>query len=403
MPVLDFTPIWAVTYLQIAVAILLFGLGIPALLMQVIVPQELRSIVHKRRRLFGLAAWIVAPVALVTLCFVWLLRPPEQSQQGPWGWVANLLITFAIGVTLVFWLAQSWYRRDRVLRYLERLCARRIGRCGTPDESALEDLRFLGEQGEGGIEKRMVLSALGRLARRLQERGDYAGESLDQVLYAVETTLRGGGNADSPAQSAISELGDSENFQQAAGLLEDILDFLQEPASDGGRGLSSAPDVASTLRVIERVGILALELNYEAADMALLDTLPEVVRRAPDTSVAVSPVLFRLGTVALERKRFRLAVDALSKMESLVGRERPLHAERAGYYLGLIAQFWGAGGIARKRAIFGLAHMSFTPGFKECMRQAKRHHASSAQFETVDFLNQMERDVLQSELGSHLR
>ncbi len=390
---------WLPPYLQVAVAILLFGLGIPALVMQVIVPQELRSVMHRRRRVFALAAWLVVPAAVVTLAFIWL-HPLADDSFG-WWVGANLATSAVIGFTAIFWWAQAWYRRDRVVRYLERKCARTIRQRGTPDEQALDDLRFLGEQGEGGIEKRLVLDALGRLAQQLQEHEGYSGRSLDEVMNAVESTLRGGGKGASPAQSATQEIGDSEDFCAAAAICEKILERLQPPSRgyDQRLPLSLSPDVAATLRVIERVGSLAIELNYEAAARSLLDVLPKVTRGTTGAFGTVSRVLFQLGAVALERRRYRLAVEALNRMETLAAKGKPLAGEGASNYLGLVAHFWASGHTARVRARWGLGYIPVELPLQDRLRQAERHHADQARFDTVDHLIHIERDLLRRPEG----
>jgi len=51
---------WAVVYLQLLIAILIFGLGIPSLVIQAIAPDDLRTLIHRRRNfMYLLAPWII--------------------------------------------------------------------------------------------------------------------------------------------------------------------------------------------------------------------------------------------------------------------------------------------------------------------------------------------------------
>jgi len=82
---------WAGVYFQVAVSILVFGLGIPALA-QAFVTEDIRRIVYRRWKsfrwaFFPMPIWVFMVIALI---FVWAIHPCDSSQP-------SLLQTFGLG------------------------------------------------------------------------------------------------------------------------------------------------------------------------------------------------------------------------------------------------------------------------------------------------------------------
>src|SRR5687767_7005560 len=96
----EVTEVWATAYVQILVLVFVFALGVPALLFQLIVPEDVRQVVHHRWRISG---WYASTflLALASVAFVWVLHPhasavPALSTFPQWKSVfASVIVTLA--------------------------------------------------------------------------------------------------------------------------------------------------------------------------------------------------------------------------------------------------------------------------------------------------------------------
>jgi hypothetical protein len=58
-------------------------------------------------------------------------------------------------------------------------------------------------------------------------------------------------------------------------------------------------------------------------------------------------------------------------------------------YLGLIAHFWDADGVAREWAFLTLEDVDFEPPLTECLQQAKAALQKAGKFDTADAVARM--------------
>jgi hypothetical protein len=73
----EVTELWAVTYLQILIGLLVFAFGVPGVLYEVLIPEPVRLIARRRSG----SRWM--PIALSTLgvaslLFIWVLHPGHE-------------------------------------------------------------------------------------------------------------------------------------------------------------------------------------------------------------------------------------------------------------------------------------------------------------------------------------
>jgi len=383
-----FTEAWAAEYLGGVISLLVFALGIPTLILQFAVPEELRTVSSRRlkwlRRISGVVSLIAASAALL---FVWYIHPcslpldvivPDSyTQYHVW---PSVLVTVVVVVILVVWFFQTEeYRRDVVIRSLQKRCVRSIRSRGILAERFLSDLIYLGQQGNAGREKHQVLKAFDELAALLQDRPQYVGDGLADLVYGIETTMMGG--------EKTGELG---NFLQAAGVLERIILRLQKPE------FSAAPDTAIVLWTLERLGVASLDLGPERAALAILQVVASAAEGQDEARQFASERLFGIGRSALtDGQHFLVAVAALSKLEALAERRTPLRGEVAADLLGLLAHFWASGRTARRHAKSVLERMEelFDPSLLDRIRAAIEHQYRTAKFDTADKLGEMLEDL----------
>lgn len=366
------TESWAAVYFEVTAGILIFGVGLPSLVLQGIVHEDVRRIVYRHRKWLRLGIFFIFVFAFIALSFVWIFHPAAQDQSNRYI-STGLINTLSAGIMTVvilslvpfsYWLGS--YRRDRLLNYLGKKCKNRIRRAGSPDEAMLADLRYLGEQGEAGLEKDHALKILEQLANEIQKRIAYSGNGLESIVQAIEATLYSG---------------DVKNFLYATQILQKLIIRLQQ------KNLADAPDMGAILRVLQRVGGMALELDSELAALAIRDIVSLVGQKTDGAFQLSNAILFELGVKSLEKKRFLFAVAILSRLETMIMIDSPLKPEKAVNYFGLLAHFWYAGVAVKERARLSLKKLQGQAEIRECLQTAKKHHAAQTQFDTVDKLD----------------
>ena len=381
------TETWAATYLQVIATMLVFALGIPALIVQVIVREDLRRIIHRRLMIFYRVVFLLSVlIAVVCASFVWFLHPcPGSHISDQQHLVAAIVVTMALFLPIVSWLIFSREcLRDTAIHRLKGESTRTIHSSGTLAEKPLTDLIRLGEQGDAGLEKMQVLEALNYLAAQVQGWESYEGDELEQLVQGIETILVGGG-----------QRGSIDNFRLAAGILGRIVARSQE------RRLIAAPDMGITLRTLGRLGVGALDLEFERATLAYLEPIASSAEGEEGAFQSASQRLFEIGTSALETKRFLIAVAALNKLETLAEYRVPLSGEISADLLGLLAHFWTADSKAARghaQRILSRTEAFFSPSLQDSLRSAIEHQIRTTQFDTADKLIIMLDELVESDV-----
>jgi len=395
---------WVTQYLEIVITLLVFALGLPALILQLAAPEEARVILSQRLKLVQRITWFLGFAALIcVLTFIWI-HPYSSEYQGasdvpssqskvlvsPWKWLENtagnlfhspaqysnvITITMTLVVIVVFFfvLVQiRGYRRDGLINNLNKKCQKSVRDRGIIPEVHLMDLIYLGEQGDPGHAKTEVLDSFDDLAVRLQKHSKYAGEGLAELVRGIEHTLVSG-----------AKVGNSKNFHHANRILEGILLRLRS------RDLSAAPDAAIVLSTLERLGTAALTLGSKRASIGTLQVIAAAAEGPNGAFKFASETLFKIGTAALtDGEHFLVAVAALSKLQALAEQRIPLKGEVAADLLGLLAHFCANGRTARRHALSILDRMegSFDSSLEDCIEAAIEHQYWTAQFDTADKL-----------------
>jgi hypothetical protein len=371
---------WAATYFEVTAAILIFGVGIPALFIQALVPEDIRDVVYHHHKGLRWSLYFVLIFAVCALGFVWVAHPnstnsPLPANQtlpsaGPLAiqpgslfvdWLSAGIMTFVILAMVFLFHLQSFYSRERLLKYLEEKCKKNIARYGTLDENILRDLQTLGEHSKSETDRRKALRVLKRLARRVQKRRRYSGNNLEPIFSAMRVTLRGG---------------NSDTYTETARVLQRIMEQLQNSNHN------NKPDMLAALKELQRVGELALELESEIAALTILDIITLVGQDANGVPRETGRILFELGVKAMKQQRYLFVVAVLNRLETMANQE----AAALVNYLGLIAHFAEAGASAQRRAQVSLESVDFQPSLRACLQAAKEHHAALAHFETANKL-----------------
>jgi hypothetical protein len=364
---------WALGYFQAVVSILLFGVGIPSLVLQTIVPDDLRRIAHRHFLTLRWGFWLVAAFMAVALVFVWILHPTQGSDVRLLPgvdvdqWLAASLMTAAIvGVGGVWFLYRS-HRRDRIVLHLQRRCVKRIKQKGAPDETTLDDLQYLGEQAATRAEKRQVLDALQTMATEVQRYKDYRGNRLEGIIRAIQSSLQKGVDRYSLSDGIV--------------VLARISDNMQATSTQSSR------DARLLLEALESLVRVAWTVDGDRAALLILEAVGSMAQAPDGLEFEAEIALENLGVSALANRRYLTAVDVLTRLEAGIRSTPTADPDESTAYLGLVAHFRGRGGVARARAMSGFAQIIFTPSTVECLRAAFAFHYNTCQFETANLLS----------------
>ncbi|MCK5058604.1 MAG: hypothetical protein KAT34_18260 [Candidatus Aminicenantes bacterium] len=366
------TEAWGIAYLQILIVLLIFFFGIPSIVFQVTLPEEMRRIVNKYMkpylRMIGEVALLIT---LFALYFVWGLHPCIIGVPIWKDWVGSIIITLSLIFLIVFWwIYLLKLSRTGIVNYLEVKIYKRFGEEGSKKHEELTDLITLGERSEAGHEKEIVLEAMSRLIIKLQKREGYKGGGLEYILRDFDEIVT---SKDKP--------GNESDFQLSVGILEDIINRL---SSQNFPGVSDEIFVYWSLK---KIGKKAVELNLSK----------QVVLRVITIASSNPDVLFEIGYSAFNSGDYFSALAALSKLESLALPGKQKKPKVNDQLFGLMAHFWKGGGSARRRVeSFLETYGDQFPDIDQILGQAVDAHYKDARYDTADKLMEMRANLAKS-------
>jgi hypothetical protein len=377
---------WTLTYFQVAVSILIFGIGIPSLVIQFVIPEDLRRIVHDHWRLIKWGFLLILLFMLFALAFIWVIHPCGSQPLillTPLGmvldklfariglnigqWIAGVIITIDIAAVGAVWYLFTIYRSDGILNLLEQKCLRQIRQTGAPDDKIIEDIKYLGEQRKTGRDKARVIGVLGALAEKVQAHSLYEGNGLEDIIAAIEFILR--------------KDPDYHSFGTGIRTLRCIVENLQAPR------FISPGDMGLVLRALRRLGEITYTMDNIRPALLVLGTIRFVSNGKNGAFSDASLSFLEIGAIALNNKSFLVARGALSRLEAMMWPKQPLDAETSAAYLGLLAHFWVLKDSARRHALSSLEGVDFSPSREQCLIDAQEIHYKATRFETADNLS----------------
>jgi hypothetical protein len=364
----------ALLYIQILLAVLLFALGIPALIVEAAVEDRIRHILHKRRPYRVVTGLLIATV-IVVMSLLWLARVeqvierrapknaevpatsvPSQDNEAkmlraPIA-VAGVRIDTATKVAtglLIVAFAWTWWMMMRhdveteLVRRIKRRIAWRFRWHGHYADDDLRDLLSIGGHGAAGHEKRVVIQTLGNIAAKIQNAKNYGGSELSGVIRGFLDIV-----------AAAESRGDEGNLIECLEELQLIRSRLLIER------LANESDAIVTIHVASRLGEIAVAIKSDAAAFQALSVAEDVPQLA-----------FRIGREAVKAERFRVAVTCLTRLDAIRERTRSVPKE----LVALVAQFHAAGGSAR----------AFAEGAVSALSSAILVTAYSEYYEEGDF------------------
>lgn len=359
------TEAWGAVYFHVLCILFIFALGIPALIYELTVPDDMRRIIHQNLRNKKIILAVVL-LAIFAICFIWYLHPCDITANTTKCWMAGILMTIAIVVSIVLWMGVLGNsKRQPVVDRLTKDIERNINRSLPPAEKKIEQLIYLGAKGEPGEEKKMVLEALKKIAMLIQKQDYYDGDKLSQIIqgiYSVIVTYK-------------TDVG-GENISKTINILTSIWTNSLNKIID-----RDANQIRLTL---EKIALLTLEKGNDSQCIKIINS-----------NVADCGMLFRIGKFATQSGKFAVAVAALNKIESkILGSVSINNKEDISNLLGLQAILWTSG-KSGKRRVEQIRNASYNFSLNlNMLDQAIEYYYENLDFSTADFLSELKEKTL---------
>lgn len=409
-----YTEQWATTYLQVLFQSFLFALGVPTAIYSLIVDNDIKRVAQTRvkaRRYFLVTAMLYVSVFII----VWFLHPdpaasvsrppaPQQqtlpeSERAPapqrYGQVtegapdtnsgqpttgsklksifksifAASTVTFLpFAVLLTGLRLNSQFKREKVVQHLASELLKSLDADQNIDTIALRDLSYLGEHGNAGDEKGIVLDVIDHLAETVQVKVkmnvlSYNGYELESLIRHIPAML-----------DNTSQPGNDQNYRRAVEVLANIWRWL------GTRRVTD--DALSTREALRHLALRSVEKTAEDTSLAYLEI-------AADCD---SHMVFDMGLAAIRTQKYTLAAAALTKLEamasnSVAGKQvSEVGRETRANLLGIAAHFAadGPSGSIRAETALHLNEELFSPSLREALADAADYHYDAGRFDIAD-------------------
>jgi len=324
--------------------LLIFLIGIPALIFQFMTP-DIRRIVSRRR--WWLAADVFLPLGVALFVsmggifaefYFGDLDPYDHSLRWVFIFSALTIITLIIGIRI----PMRYGRREAIVKTVKNEIRRSLKKQGRVADVAWEDLVDLGKNAMVPQERQEVLLALRELAGEIYHRPDYQGDGLESLLMGMVDILAQGGETVS-----------GDNYQLAAAILQDVV------LNGQGVDPSAASDLRRAIKAAAEIGRIALskfDSGLEGNNVVLkfVEVLGLVLLNPAHSALTsdVTEALFDVGSLAFEMDRSLIGLATLDKMVSSLflpdGFSAEQKNEQIADTLGLMAHCWEKGSAHRQ-------------------------------------------------------
>ncbi|HEX3069283.1 MAG TPA: hypothetical protein VHX14_11995 [Thermoanaerobaculia bacterium] len=375
----------ALIYVQILLTVLLFALGIPALVIEPSVEYRIRHILHKHLPFRVVTGLLVATVVvLVSLLIVpptdQVVQPTESQEKVPslsdptllsrtsgWYRLASVVeipkVTLEVAVRiataiLILGFALIWWRMSRrdiataLVKRVENGLIRTLRRHGYYADEHLYDLLTIGIHASAGHEKQIVIRALAAVARVIQRSPRYGGAECGSLIHGLLDLVK-----------TLERQGDENNVIDCVEELRAIWWRLEEC------GFQNESDGMAVVEVACLLGEFAVAISSDAAAIQALNVVDHVAE-----------LPFRVGRLAVAAGRFRVSVMCLSQLEAIAERDNKAPKE----LVALIAHFNNAGESAQSRASHAASLLT-----REVVERVAAAYYEIGEFATADQVRAM--------------
>lgn len=360
---------------EVSVTVYVFLLGLPILVNQIFLPEDLRRMSKKNyaaNLISQVLALTILLLAIILLAYprtlFWLI--PFDGGQVPLREMLITILFFAmLSLTLVFLyihLVRSQGYRAKVVHIIKKKLIESYQRTGKLDAAYLDDMEYLGIYSKGGAETRIVIQALEELQKELKI-DSTPGPNNDALIKLTEILCNSVANS--------TESGSRSNMIEVLSIYKEILMDLKL-LSTRENPLIQGNETRKIKDCTYKIALASLKKDYS-------DMMPRVLS-VLSLIPGSSDKLFDIGLLALQKRQFQIATNVLSEIMDRDNRDNVTMNN----YFGLVAHFYFAGEAARQCARQSLSRNHIHPT-EEGLAQALEYHYKLCNFETADLVRQL--------------
>ena len=360
---------------EVSVTVYVFLLGLPILVNQIFLPEDLRRMSKKNYATNLINQLLVLTVLLVAIILVayprtlfWLIPFPEGQVPGR-EWLITVLFLLMLFSTLVFLyihLVRSQGYRAKVVHIIKKKLLQSYRQTGKLDPAYLDDIEYLGIYSKGGAETRIVIQALEELQKNLKV-DTTPGMNNDNLIQLIEILCNAVANS--------TEAGSRSNMIEVLAIYKDILMDLKMLSTEENP-LILGNETRKIKDCTHKIALASLKKDYS-------DMMPRVLN-VLSLIPGSSDKLFDIGLLAMEKKQYQIATNVLSEMMDRDNRDYVTMNN----YFGLVAHFYFSGNAARYCARRSL-ESNKVKMTEETLKEAREYHYNLCNFPTVDLLEHL--------------
>lgn len=353
---------------EISVTVFVFLLGLPILVNQIFMPDDLRRMSKKNYNeniILQICALAVILFAIVAVAFTANLYPSVDLGADKSDLVTALfaiMLILTLGF-LFFNMFKSQGYRARIIQVIKAKIIKGIRRNAQLDPAFFEDLQYMGIYSKGGAETRNVIEALEEVLEHIMKLRNGSFDS-DGLISIIDTLCNAVTNSVEP--------GSKNNMIEVLTIYKGILMTLSDyntPENEVFYGNETRKIKDCTTKI----ALSALQREYPDMMPLVLNVLTLIPRS--------SDKLFDIGRLALDSGQYQIATNVLAEM---MDRDN-IDYLTMNNYLGLVAHFFMSGESARQYAQRSLDTNRVLPTQEEA-HSAKEYHYIMSNFATADYL-----------------
>lgn len=353
---------------EVSVTVYVFLLGLPTLVNQIFLPDDLRRM--SKKNYMENTRWHL--YALTGMLFgILILAIPFKSglSDKVRVWLVTFLFYAMLIDTLVFLFAnliKSQGYRAKIIEKIKQMILRDYRKNKSIDPVFLDDLEYLGIFSKAGAETRIIIEALECV---LTETYQKDGETFDNdILIRIIDIL-------CVSVTNSVEPGSRENMVDVLTIFKSLLMDLSNFSTQDNQ-LIYGNETRKIKDCTFKIALTSLKRDY-ADMMPLVLNVLTLIPRSSDK-------LFDIGILAMDKGQFQIATNVLAE---IMDRDNKDYLTMNNY-LGLVAHFFFAGKAARRQATRSLERNKIKLAKKELDAGIEYHYIMS-NFSTVDKMEQL--------------
>lgn len=404
---------WVDSYLDFVNAILLFGVGFPVVLSQILIDNDIRSVVEKRSRYRFWIGLLISMLVVINLIFVWIPYEADDPSDAHY-LIPNILLTVSIIITVTFWFILRVYTFKVTLQRLKKFALRSLGKSGLIDQSILDDMVYLSMSNQSDY-KGQILTALGEVCAVIQQQSYYDGSQLESPLRSVRTILASEKDkndlelgykilrdlhhniANLTTNGRKSKRIVIEWVYLSGGLSKWILNLLKQIVRTHTPFENKGEDQKLILESYQVIAEQAIEFDYPEITIQIINEIQNLTEK--DRGKKAFDVCFYISFYALKKKDFAIA-KRLVKLLSGMNQRSIQQNDSSSMFLGSVANYWVINQATADEMVQTLCYARYDPNLTACCDFAIMIHRSNGNLETANNLMEMMASEKFKELAS---